>query len=322
MTNCGGCRATFFCVPHDVASTVLERHVAALRPAMIVTSQELQLRMPQRLAAQAVLLVNIAGNDEPQEASTCAAARYVSLHGPARANKSMRELQDGVPCGALTRAYERARACKSSADEDRACIVATSGSTGEPKYVALGATALLHRLCWNAVPPACAAPVADGTSLAGQVAEREKAEAEGRGEQAEFVADAPSADASLEAGVRDECGAGGMRPTLTPASVVAVKASVAFVDSLWEMLAPLVFGARSTFSQHAVALSHAPQHSAYADARAEALTPVGTFTMQEVLFRQALVSIQVAQQSSSQSRHHLKEARSFMFWPATASRTL
>lgn len=252
------CRAPFFCAPHDVASAVLEQHVAALRPAIVVTSQQLQLRMPQQLVTHVVLLVNIAANDEPQEASTCAASHRVSVHGPARANEPARKLQDArtpaVPCGALTRAYERARACKSSADEDMACIVATSGSTGEPKYVALGATALLHRLCWNAVPPACAGPASDGTSLAGQAAKRETPEVEGRGKQADFVADVPAGAAS-EAGVRDECGAGGMRPTLTPASVVAVKASVAFVDSLWEMLAPLVFGAPSTVAQHIVTLS-------------------------------------------------------------------
>jgi hypothetical protein len=106
----------------------------------------------------------------------CAGARDITL--------------DSQPCAGASDAASDAEACAGTGDAFSArnaiAVVATSGSSGPPKYVLLGALSILHRLAWN------------------------------------------PAQASIDGG-----------------SIVVVKTSVQFVDSLWELLAPMAYGTES-----------------------------------------------------------------------------
>jgi hypothetical protein len=188
------CRAVFFRVPDDTAGALLAGHLDALRPAVILTNAALQQQHMGALAGAGCHVVLLSAFSDARAASELAPPLEGDATDPGAA---------GSAPGRIAGAWRRVSGIKSDA-EGIVCIVATSGSSDEPKYVALGAQALLHRLAWNDIELDCNEP-SEATST----------------------------------GHEEDAG----QPYLDAHSVVAVKASVAFVDSLWELLAPLAFGA-------------------------------------------------------------------------------
>jgi hypothetical protein len=192
-------------------------HLNSLRPLVLITSPE--LLHPPGSAPSHTIPIHITLDLQsgglqntsaiPAEHTSTASA---SAHAP--------------QAGGIAAAYRRARALNVDDPGDIVCIYSTSGSCGTPKYVAVGAVALLHRLAWNDIdlqdihsptelPDPAQCPKSDSTTLKN-----------------------PQVITALQQAPMASCGAG-----VDGMAVVAVKTSVAFVDSLWETLAPVVFGA-------------------------------------------------------------------------------
>ena len=207
------CRSPFFRLPATSTSAEVQQHLRVLAPAVVLTTQALAQQHSAALTHSAATVLISSSPAEDAELGMHSggpqAARIpcTDLCASQRASQgaSPRDVPALCSSAAATvlECHGRARQLAPHRGEC-VCIVVTSGSTGAPKYVALGALGLLHRLTWNATRPS------NSQHRCGKFE----------------PADATKA----------------LQPTLLSSSVVAVKTSEAFVDSLWELFAPLAFG--------------------------------------------------------------------------------
>lgn len=213
----------FFQQPHDATVQSVLQHIGQLQPDVVVTTVAWRNALQSHAGLAPLRWLIVAEHSGAVVSDTDGSVaeaqnRAVPLDGPELGAPGKREhrqqpdpQQDSVESnplhgsGAVQAAYKAAQACTC---DDAVCIVCTSGSSGEPKYVVLGALSLLHRLAWHA--SSIASPAGSDSTPAGSSAPQS-----------------------------------GTKPQLWlyAASVVAASSSAAFVDSIWQLLAPIAYGA-------------------------------------------------------------------------------
>lgn len=228
-------RVPFFRLPNNAATDSVLQHMAQLQPDIIITTPAGRERV-QSHAEMPTCIEVAAGNGcafhiasspcgiKMRDNRTAALSVAVVRHD---AQLDLQTPGAGEGCNSVGHrkgadAVSAAlRAAKQCAVDDPVCVVSTSGSSAVPKHVVLGATALLHRLAWHE------------NSAYGEAGSCRKGNGAG-------------SDAS------------GCQMPVTCESVVAASSSVAFVDSIWQLLAPMVYGV--PLHMHRVSLMHVCIH--------------------------------------------------------------
>ena len=187
------------------------QHVEALQPCAILASAVTAAGLP-KLGPGSPTVMHVA------EAPRVRVSTAEAPPAPQTGRDGSRCSEEGCTLqGAVHQEWQAAMKAGAAGDSKTVCIVATSGTEGSRQYVALGATSLLHRLACNDEPfPERAVP------------ERPARDA--------LDTPIPTDAATTSAGQMRS------QPLLNRQAVVAVTASPAFVDSLWQWLAPVVFG--------------------------------------------------------------------------------
>jgi hypothetical protein len=287
------CRVPFFRIAEGCSGTEIKGHLHALRPVMFVTTEEQTRRLNElgshlwsptswlshdwgtgnaarqdrtdlfaatnarfTLELPACIMIAPWGKCDLSVPSKGSQQQQLSAHaGCALSQRPKKEKNTLCPW----QAYQQARTmCPDAGTRDAIAVVATSGSTGPPKYVVLGAVGVLHRLAWHSSQPlfnqrsrfecstkaqrhtehACGTDAGMDSSQEGQVTCDHAAPV--RKTSSCGFQDAPSAALSgADPEATKECS---MRVSIDGNSKVVVKTSVQFVDSLWEMLAPMAYG--------------------------------------------------------------------------------